>query len=92
MQAFGSWFKIPIVAIILQAILFGIIHVQYNIMGMICILTSGIIYGFVTWYTKGLEVSSALHAVNNFTAFIGTLLAVASTSGNMSGMGTFIQN
>jgi len=87
MQTLGSWFKIPIVAVIIQAVIFGIIHFQYNVTGMIGVLVSGIIYGFVTWYTKGLEISSALHAVNNLTIFIGILFTFMSSSDSISSMG-----
>lgn len=87
MQTLGSWFKIPIVAIIIQAVLFGLIHFQYNVTGMVGVLISGIIYGFVTWYTKGLEISSALHAVNNLTAFLAILFSFMSSTGSISSMG-----
>lgn len=69
MQTFGSWFKIPIIAIVLQAIVFTFAH-GYNSVGLMEILFFGLCYGFLAWYTKGLEVSSALHMANNVTLLI----------------------
>ncbi|WP_405291865.1 CPBP family intramembrane glutamic endopeptidase [Methanobrevibacter sp.] len=66
MQTLGSWFKIPVLALALQAIIFALLH-GYNILGLIETLVSGIIYGFFAWKTNGIEVSSALHTANNFT-------------------------
>ena len=70
MQSLGSWFKIPLLAIVLQAVIFGIIHNQYDMMGMGAILFSGLVYGFLTSYTKGLEVSTAIHTANNIIGII----------------------
>ena len=80
MQTFGSWFKIPVIAIILQALIFTLLH-QYNAIGLAEIFVSGFIFGFVTWYSKGLEVSSAIHTINNIFAFslTGFGYAVATT-------------
>lgn len=69
MQTFGSWFKIPLVAIVLQAAIFAVLH-PYQIFALISVLCTGIIYGFITWYGQGLEVSSAMHALNNISAFL----------------------
>ena len=78
MQTFGAWFKIA--AIILQAIVFTLGH-EYNMVGQIEILVSGLIYGFFTWKTNGIEVSSAMHTANNFSlALSGMLGLTAATS------------
>ena len=66
MQTFGSWFKIPVLAILLQSIIFTVSH-GYNSLGLIEIFVSGIIFGFLTWKTNGIEVSSAIHTANNFS-------------------------
>ena len=80
MQTFGAWFKIPLAAIILQAIVFTLGH-EYNMVGQIEILVSGLIYGFFTWKTNGIEVSSAMHTANNFSlALSGMLGLTAATS------------
>ena len=68
MQTFGSWFKIPILGIIIQAAIFTVLH-EYNLLGLLTILITGLTFGLMTWYTKGLEVSSAIHTVNNIFAF-----------------------
>lgn len=68
MQTFGSWIKIPAAAIIIQAVLFASLH-PYNITGVIEILAMGITFGVVTYITKGIEASSAIHIVNNMTGF-----------------------
>ena len=64
MQTFGSWFKIPILAIILQAVIFAAVH-GYNSLGIIAVFISGIVFGFFTWKTNGIEVSwSSLNIFN----------------------------
>lgn len=69
MQSFGSWFKIPVLAIIIQAVIFAVSH-SYNILGTMEILVFGIIAGIFTWKTNGLEVSAAFHTANNFILFV----------------------
>lgn len=69
MQTFGSWFKIPIVAIVLQAAIFALLH-PYQLLSLIGVLCSGLVYGLITWYVQGLETSSAMHAVNNIASFL----------------------
>ena len=69
MQAFGSWFRIPIVAIVLQAVLFAASH-GYNYIGLIEVGLTGLCFGFLTWYSKSLEVSTALHTVTNLFSFL----------------------
>lgn len=78
MQTFGSWFKIPIVAIILQAIIFTLLH-GYNVTGLISVLITGLAFGFISWYSKGLEISTAIHSINNIMSFcaVGFGFAVA---------------
>lgn len=80
MPTFGSWFKIPILAIILQSALFTVLH-GYNAIGLISIFVSGVIFGILAWKTNGIEVSSALHTVNNlmmsFTVMFGLDLATS---------------
>ena len=65
-QSFGSWFTVPLVALILQAIFFAVSH-SYNIIGIIDVFVSGIIFGFFAWKTNGIEVSSAFHTANNLS-------------------------
>lgn len=80
MQTFGSWFKIPGIAIILQAILFSIMHLNFSL-GIIIFIIAGLCLGFIAWYSKGLEVSSAIHAINNLFSFTLAGLGLGSASG-----------
>ena len=69
MQTFGSWFRIPFLAIILQTILFTVSH-GYNMIGLVDIFVFGIVMGLISWHTKGIEVSSAIHSMNNLVVFM----------------------
>ena len=80
LQTFGSWFKIPVLAIVIQAIIFALFH-GYNSFGLFEVLVTGLIYGFFAWKTNGIEVSSAIHTANNFTVGLFIMLGLhASTS------------
>ena len=82
MPTFGSWFGIPVVAIILQSVMFTVGH-GYNSAGQIEILVAGLVYGFLAWKSNGIEVSSAMHTANNLSiALFGMfgLTAVTSTA------------
>ncbi|WP_407416258.1 CPBP family intramembrane glutamic endopeptidase [Methanobrevibacter sp.] len=79
MQTFGSWFGIPVLAVILQAIIFALCH-GYNNLGIIEVFVSGLFFGFITWKTNGIEVSSAVHTANNFTISLFVMLGIQSTT------------
>lgn len=79
MQTFGSWFKIPVLAVILQAIVFALCH-AYNSLGIIEVFISGLFFGFIAWKTNGIEVSSAVHSVNNFTISLFVMLGIQSST------------
>lgn len=83
MQTIGSWFGIPILAIIVQAIVFASLH-PYNITGVIATLITGLCFGILTYYTKGLEMSSAIHVVNNLFAFYASGLGIIKITSNIS--------
>lgn len=68
MQTFGSWIKIPVIPIILQSVVFALMH-PYNWIGVSTVFTVGIILGLCAYFSKGLESSCALHIVNNMTTF-----------------------
>ena len=78
MQTLGSWIKIPVVALIIQAVLFTGGH-MYS-MGMIGILYDGIVLGFLAMYTKGLEAGSAMHTVNNLLLCYFVALGLGTSS------------
>ena len=50
----GSWFKIPILSIIIQAIIFAFSH-RYNSLRFFEMLVNGFMWGFFTLKTNGLE-------------------------------------
>ena len=75
MQTFGSWFKIPVLALVLQAIIFALAH-GYNSIGLFETLVSGLGYGFFAWKTNGIEVSSAMHSANNFAVGLFVMLGL----------------
>lgn len=83
MQTFGSWFKIPILSIIIQAIIFAIFH-SYDAIGIITIFASGIILGVLAWCTNGLEAGSAIHSINNLSSFYIAVLGLNSISSTVS--------
>ena len=68
MQTFGSWFRLPIIAVMLQSVIFALMH-PYNTIGQIGIFVSGCVFALSAWIGRGIEVSSAYHIVNNMTIF-----------------------
>ena len=68
MQGIGSWFRLPILAIVLQMIVFASQH-PYNAIGVASIVVSGLTFGFVAWYTNGLESGAAQHVMSNMSIF-----------------------
>ena len=79
MQTLGSWFNIPLLAIILQAIIFGFTH-GYNGIGIIGIIISGLVMGFLAWKANGLEVSSAFHTANNLSFSLLVMFGIQSST------------
>jgi len=79
MQTLGSWFNIPLLAIILQAIIFGFTH-GYNGIGNIGIIISGLVMGFLAWKVNGLEVSSAFHTANNLSFSLLVMFGIQSST------------
>ena len=83
MQTFGSWFKIPLLAVVLQAIIFAITH-GYNILGNISIFISGLVMGIIAWKSNGIEVSSAMHTVNNLVIAMTVMFGLSVTSSTIT--------
>ena len=71
MQTFGSWFKLPIVGLIIQILAFTAVH-PYNLTGIISIAISALIYGMVCILSKGLEACTVLHIMNNMSELLMT--------------------
>ena len=68
MLTLGSWFRLPIIAVILQSVIFALMH-PYNTIGQIGIFVSGCVFALSAWIGRGIEISSAYHIVNNMTIF-----------------------
>lgn len=83
MQTFGSWFKIPVLAVIIQAIIFAAVH-GYNSLGVFEVFVSGLIMGVLAWKTNGIEVSSALHTANNLTIALFVMFGLQSTTSTIN--------
>ena len=85
MQTCGSWIKVPVVSIIIQGVIFSIIHQQYNFFALMAVMFTGIvILPLLTWYSHGLEASTAFHTVNNISSFIFAGITVQGVITNYS--------
>ena len=82
MQAFGSWFNIPLLAVILQAIIFALSH-GYNSLGNIEVFVFGLLMGFLAWKSNGIEVSSAFHAGNNLAIALLVMFGMQASTSNV---------
>ena len=69
MQTLGSWFRVPIIAIVLTAVPFMLLH-PYNNIGKGLVFLTGLAFGISAWAGRGIEVSSALHIGNNLIIFV----------------------
>lgn len=88
MQTIGSWISVPIIAIIVQSLFFTVLH-PYNSLGVITVLITGILLGFITYFTKGIEMSSGIHSANNLSSFIFAGLGLSHVATNIT-MNNFI--
>ena len=79
MQTLGSWFNMPVLVLVLQAIIFTFGH-GYNTIGLFETLVTGLGYGFFAWKTNGLEIRSALHTANNFSLGLFVMLGLQATT------------
>lgn len=89
LQMIGSWTKRPLIAIIISALLFAAGH-PYNIFGVIAIFFNGLVWGFLTCKTRGLEATSALHIVNNMLAFLASGFGLDAATSEISVMALII--
>lgn len=87
MQTLGSWFRIPVIAVILQAVVFAASH-PYNMIGKAEIIISGMAFGLAAWIGRGIEASAALHVANNMTIFylVGLDLAQIGSEATMDSL------
>lgn len=68
LQVLGSWMKSPWLAIGLSTVAFAAMHI-YDIWGLIAVGLMGLVAGWLTWKTGGLEAAIAIHVLNNLFAF-----------------------
>ena len=66
MQTVSSWFKVPVIGIIVQIAVFAAVH-PYNFIGVVDMVIAALLYALVCVYTRGLEAGSAMHIINNMT-------------------------
>ncbi|MFV0434572.1 MAG: lysostaphin resistance A-like protein [Leucobacter sp.] len=75
MQVIGAWLKNPWFAILIPTVLFVLGHI-YDIWGLMAVGILGVVAGWLTWRTGGLEAAMAIHIINNLVAFGFLVLGV----------------
>jgi uncharacterized protein len=66
----------PVLAVLVTALFWASLHLQYDIYGMATILIMGIVFGIVRLRTKSLWSTLILHALWNAGALLGTILSM----------------
>ena len=86
-QAFASWIPVVVIPLIIQTVIFVVLH-GYNIVGLIGVGFVGLIAGWLTVKTGGLEAAITLHSVNNILSFMQSALFVSqATQSNITIVG-----
>lgn len=68
-QAVGQFLRSPWLATLPQAAVFAALHGWGTLWGFVDLLVFGVVVGWLTFRTGGLEAAIALHVVNNLVAF-----------------------
>ncbi|MBR2780095.1 MAG: CPBP family intramembrane metalloprotease [Eubacteriaceae bacterium] len=89
MQTVSIWFKLPIIGLTVQTVIFAAIH-PYNLTGLIYISVSAVLYALVAIYSKGLEAGSALHIVNNMCELYMAGFGFGKLTGDLSFSGAAV--
>ena len=90
MQTLGSWIPVVVIPVVLQALLFTILH-GYNLLGLISICLMGLIAGYLALKTGGLEAGICMHTANNVSAtLLGICFASAQTTAEVSAVSLVI--
>jgi membrane protease YdiL (CAAX protease family) len=89
MQTFGSWFRWPIVAIVVPTVGFAFAH-SYNVWGRLDVFALGLSFAYLAWRTGGLEAGVVGHVINNVVVFILAAPFVASGQSDGSPVGAAI--
>jgi membrane protease YdiL (CAAX protease family) len=74
---FRGWVRSPrsaIPAILAIAVLFAVIHVQYNLYGIMQVLALGLLLTFFRWCSGSTVLTIVLHAIANFYAMVQTVV------------------
>jgi membrane protease YdiL (CAAX protease family) len=74
LQGLGAWLRSPWLPILVQAAVFAALHGWGTPWGFADLMLFGVVAGWVTVRTGGLEAAVALHVMNNL---LGTLVAAA---------------
>ncbi len=88
MQTIGAWLRHPAFAIVLPVPLFTLGH-DYDVLGLVDVTAFGLVAGWLTWRTGGLEAAIGLHVANNavLVGFGGFgLVDLAATEGTATGL------
>lgn len=64
MQLVGSWFRLPLIAVVVNVGLFTLGH-DYNLWGLLDVASFGLAASILTLRTGGLEAGIAMHVANN---------------------------
>ena len=76
MQGFGTWFKKSFVALILTAVIFGLLHglnpevEKLGWISMVYYIGTGLVLGVFTLMDEGTELALGFHAANNIVAAV----------------------
>ena len=62
-QILVSWFKKPVVAIVVTSIIFSAVHISF--FGFLPRFALGIVLGFIFYYSKSIWLNMVLHFINN---------------------------
>ncbi|MEU4423613.1 CPBP family glutamic-type intramembrane protease [Actinoplanes sp. NPDC024001] len=70
LQAFGTWLRSPWLPIAVQALVFAALHGWGTAWGFADLLLFGVVAGWLTVRTGGLEAAIALHVMNNLVSSV----------------------
>ena len=82
-QTLGAWLRLAPIAIIVSAVGFTYLH-PYNMNGQIAIFVFAVSMGVVSWASRGIEATSALHIVNNLVCFLLEFFGITKISSEVS--------
>ncbi|MBQ9006632.1 MAG: CPBP family intramembrane metalloprotease [Atopobiaceae bacterium] len=82
-QTVSCWSKLPLVGILVQVVAFTVVH-PYNIIGMMDIAISALLYTLCCITSKGIEAPTALHIINNTTEIWMTGFGFGAISSKMT--------